>query len=110
MEEPWQPNKGFAPFFSAEAHIAKNEILCKTRRSSYAYQNRHQCDGFPETGSKCRSEVLFETPEGDSIALKSTLSQYIFCNIAQNVPLLESGSIRFSRKADEEILKEYLCE
>lgn len=59
---------------------------------------------------KCRSEVLFETPEGDSIALKSTLSQYIFCNIAQNVPMLESGSIRFSRKADEEILKEYLCE
>ena len=59
---------------------------------------------------KCRSEVLCETPEGDSIALKSTLSQYIFCNIAQNVPLLESGSIRFSRKADEEILKEYLCE
>ena len=59
---------------------------------------------------KCRSEVLFETPEGDSIALKSTLSQYIFCNIAQKVPLLESGSIRFSRKADEEILKEYLCE
>ncbi len=59
---------------------------------------------------KCRSEVLFETSEGDSIALRSTLSQYIFCNIAQNVPLLESGSIRFSRKADEEILKEYLCE
>ena len=59
---------------------------------------------------KCRSEVLFETPEGDSIALKATLSQYIFCNIAQNAPLLESGSIRFSRKADEEILKEYLCE
>ena len=65
---------------------------------------------FLKQVQKCGSEVLFETPEGDSIALKSTLSQYIFCNIAQNVPLLESGSIRFSRKADEEILKEYLCE
>lgn len=57
---------------------------------------------------KCRSEVLFETPEGDSIALKSTLSQYIFCTIAQNIPLLQSGSVRFTDRADEEILKDYL--
>ena len=59
---------------------------------------------------KCHSEVLFETSEGDSIALRSTLSQYIFCTIARNIPLLESGSIRFSDRADEEILKDYLCD
>ncbi len=58
---------------------------------------------------KCGSEVLFETPEGDSIALKSTLSQYIFCTIAQNKALLQSGSVRFSDRADEELLKDYLC-
>lgn len=34
---------------------------------------------FLKQVQKCGSEVLFETPEGDSIALKSTLSQYIFC-------------------------------
>ena len=27
----------------------------------------------------CSRDVLFETEEGDRIALKSTLSQYIFC-------------------------------
>lgn len=59
---------------------------------------------------KCSSEVLFETPEGDSIALKSTLSQYIFCTIAQNIPLLKSGSIRFFCQEDREILKDYLCD
>ena len=48
--------------------------------------------------------------EGDSIALRSTLSQYIFCTIARNIPLLESGSIRFFDRADEEILKDYLCD
>ena len=37
-------------------------------------------------------------------------SQYIFCTIAQNIPLLESGSIRFFDRADEEILKDYLCD
>ena len=65
---------------------------------------------FLKQVQKCNSEVLFETPEGDSIALKSTLSQYIFCTIAQNIPLLQSGSIRFSDKSDEEVLKAYLCD
>lgn len=65
---------------------------------------------FLRQAQKCRSEVLFETPEGDSIALKSTLSQYIFCAIAENAPLLQSGSIRFSREEDREILKDYLCD
>lgn len=65
---------------------------------------------FLKQVQKCNSEVLFETPEGDSIALKSTLSQYIFCTIAQNISLLQSGSIRFSDKSDEEVLKAYLCD
>lgn len=59
---------------------------------------------------KCTSEVLFETPEGNSIALKSTLSQYVFCTIAENSSLLQSGSIRFFRESDKELLKDYLCD
>jgi len=65
---------------------------------------------FLKQVQKCGSEVLFETPEGDSIALKSTLSQYIFCTIAQNIPLLKSGSIRFFDKAVEEVLRDSLCD
>ena len=33
---------------------------------------------FLKQVQKCNGEVLFETSEGDRIALKSTLSQYIF--------------------------------
>ncbi len=57
---------------------------------------------------KCSGEVLFETPEGDCIALKSTLSQYIFCAIASNSSLLQNGTIRFLQEADREILEDYL--
>ena len=39
---------------------------------------------------KCCGEVLFETPEGDRLALKSTLSQYIFCTLASNAELIQS--------------------
>lgn len=36
---------------------------------------------FLKQVQKCNGEVLFETSEGDRIALKSTLSQYIFFTI-----------------------------
>lgn len=57
---------------------------------------------------KCDSEVLFETPEGDRIALKSTLSQYIFCTIASNPELLQRGTVRFEKKEDLALLEEFL--
>ncbi len=57
---------------------------------------------------KCSSEVYFETPEGDCIALKSTLSQYIFCTIAQNPQLLQSGTIRFEQENDRRLLDSFL--
>lgn len=63
---------------------------------------------FLKSVQKCDSEVLFETPEGDRIALKSTLSQYIFCTIASNPDLLQSGTIRFKNEADQKILIEFL--
>lgn len=58
---------------------------------------------------KCSAEVLFETPEGDRIALKSTLSQYIFCTIASNPKLLQSGTVRFEQENDKKILRDFLC-
>ena len=57
---------------------------------------------------KCRCDVMFETPEGDRLALKSTLSQYIFCTIASNPQLLKSGALRFEQKEDQELMKDFL--
>ena len=57
---------------------------------------------------KCSADVLFVTPEGDRIALKSTLSQYIFCTIASNAELLQSGIICFEEEEDKKLLEDYL--
>lgn len=57
---------------------------------------------------KCSDEVLFETPEGDRIALKSTLSQYIFCTIASNPELLQNGTVRFKQEKDKKLLEDFL--
>lgn len=64
---------------------------------------------FLKQVQKCSAEVLFETPEGDRIALKSTLSQYIFCTIASNPGLLQSGTVRFEKEADQKLLIDFLC-
>ena len=63
---------------------------------------------FLKQVQKCSAEVLFETPEGDCIALKSTLSQYIFCTIASNPELLQSGTVRFEKEADQKLLIDFL--
>lgn len=65
---------------------------------------------FLKQVQKCSAEVLFETSEGDRIALKSTLSQYIFCTIASNPELLQSGTVRFEKEEDRLILTDFLCE
>ncbi|MCM1027568.1 MAG: polya polymerase [Roseburia sp.] len=65
---------------------------------------------FLKQVQKCRGDVLFETSEGDRIALKSTLSQYIFCTVALNPELLQSGAIRFEQEDDRLLLAEFLCE
>ena len=65
---------------------------------------------FLKQVQKCSSEVLFETPEGDRIALKSTLSQYIFFTIASNPELLQNGTIRFEQDEDIKLLENFLCD
>ena len=52
---------------------------------------------FLKQVQKCNAEVLFVTPEGDRIALKSTLSQYIFCTIASNPEILSSIILKNSK-------------
>lgn len=65
---------------------------------------------FLKQVQKCSAGVLFETSEGDRIALKSTLSQYIFFTIASNPELLQSGTIRFEQDEDIKLLKNFLCD
>ena len=57
---------------------------------------------------KCSSEVYFETSEGDSLALNSALSQYIFCSLAGRPALLQSGCIRLEDPEDISLLSEYI--
>lgn len=65
---------------------------------------------FLKQVQKCSADVLFETPEGDRIVLKSTLSQYIFLTIASNPKLLQSGTVRFEQVEDIKLLEDYLCD
>ena len=65
---------------------------------------------FLKQVQKCNGEVLFETSEGDRIALKSTFSQYIFFTIVSNPELLQSGTIRFEQDEDIKLLKNFLCD
>lgn len=58
----------------------------------------------------CSSDVYFETPEGDCLNLKSSLSQYILCTLVSDPALLASGSIRLSGSSDLEHLTNYLEE
>lgn len=57
---------------------------------------------------KCKGEVFFETPDGDSLSLKSALSQYIFCSIINEPELLSEGIIRFEDETDSSTLRSYL--
>lgn len=55
----------------------------------------------------CSGEVCFKTSEGDSLNLKSTLSQFIFCNLTADPEILYKGTILYDI-SDEERLNKYL--
>lgn len=65
---------------------------------------------FLKALKKCSGNVFFETSEGDCLALKSTLSQYIFCSIANEPELFLSGSLRFDDEADISLLLPWIEE
>ena len=51
---------------------------------------------------KCTGEVFFET--------KSALSQYIFCTIANEPELFETGTLRFEYESDISLLLPWIEE
>ena len=57
-----------------------------------------------------KEDVFFYSNEGDILNLASTLSQYVFCSIAGQESILESGTIRCENPADYETLSDFLCE
>jgi hypothetical protein len=63
---------------------------------------------FLKEVTKCNGEVLFETNEGDSLNLKSVLSQYIFAAISGNPSILLNGHVICKDKNDYEVLEDYL--
>ena len=62
---------------------------------------------FLQKVKDCRGEITFQTEEGDSLNLKSVLSQYLFVVLAEQSDVWEHGSIRCAEE-DEDLLGEYL--
>lgn len=62
---------------------------------------------FLQDVMNCQDEVYFETPEGDLLALKSALIQYIFCSITNEADILHKGMIRTQNQKDTKLLSEY---
>ncbi len=56
----------------------------------------------------CENEVYFESTEGDRIALKSTLGQYLFFTIIRNADLLTNSYIHCTGEHDKTLLKTQL--
>ena len=56
----------------------------------------------------CENEVYFETTDGDNIALKSVLGQYLFLTIVQNFDSLSDAQIHCIGKADKARLEHIL--
>lgn len=56
----------------------------------------------------CQGEVYFETPEGDSLSLKSALSQYIFCSLTNEDDIFRNGTIRTELEQDKTLLAYFL--
>lgn len=66
-------------------------------------------ENFLKKIKECRSRVTFETPEGDILAMKSSLCQYIFVSLQFQPALLYGGRIYCEDTDDYEILKDFLC-
>ena len=59
---------------------------------------------------QCAGDVIYTTPEGDCLNLKSQLSKYIFLAAAnaESAVFLLSGEIACSKAEDLEVLRPYL--
>ena len=68
------------------------------------------CDisAFIANVKKCEGDVFFHTSEGDSLNLKSMLSQYLFASISGNTSFLAEGMVICSVESDYGKLSGYL--
>lgn len=58
---------------------------------------------------ECKGKVTFETPEGDLLAMKSALCQYIFLSLKNQPELLFGGIIKCELPADYKLLSAFFC-
>ncbi len=63
---------------------------------------------FLKKVGQCENSIYYETLEGDTLNLSSTLSQFIFCTIAAKPHYWKTGIIRCNDPSDYEMLKDYL--
>lgn len=65
---------------------------------------------FLRAADSCEGEVVFQTPEGDVLNLKSQLSKYVFLAAAASprLHLLEAGELFCRNPADEARLEAFI--
>jgi len=62
---------------------------------------------FFDTVKKCKHDVFFQTSEGDSLNLKSLLSQCILASILDNPELIETGHVVCELDDDRNIISDF---
>lgn len=63
---------------------------------------------FILVAQKCAGEVLFITPDGDRLNLKSTLSQFVFSVAIGSTISLHTGEVLCELPDDYALLEEYI--
>lgn len=63
---------------------------------------------FIEAVQSCKSDVYFNSREGDRLNLKSTLSQYLFAAACGDRNFLAQGSMECQKKEDYERLRAFM--
>ncbi|MBQ6844782.1 MAG: hypothetical protein IJO60_09140 [Agathobacter sp.] len=56
----------------------------------------------------CDGEVFFNTPEGDSLALRSSFCQYIFCSLFETSDTFYEAQLVFEKDSDKEKLLKFI--
>ena len=91
-------------------HFQKNKMRRTAREEAMKLRNNIDNARFLKTVETCHGEVWFRTAEGDSLNLKSTLSQMVFAVAAGGALSGCAGEIVCEEEEDLELLKGYLTE
>lgn len=63
---------------------------------------------FLKKVNDCSGDVFFDYGEGDSMALKSAMCQFIFSTLKDRPDILYSGEVRFDLRSDATFLRDFL--